>query len=152
MDTQNSFSTIIKQFTQMNTNALQTFERINQAVTSSDESVTVSIDLFGTPDDDGNTTIKTYQIPSFGYLDKEIKRLENNLKALSGTGTSDATIKLADGSFKRIVTQRLKTPANDLVSLPLPTEFETTDNDFFEDFSSFWSLISVLSVFAIFIF
>ena len=134
MDTQNSFSGIIKQFTQMNTNALQTFERINQAVTSSDDSVTVSIDLFGTPDDDGNTTIKTYQIPSFGYLDKEIKRLENNLKALTGVGTADTTIKLADGSFKRIVTQKLKTPANDLTSLPLPTEFEITDNDFFEDF------------------
>ena len=64
MDTQNSFSTIIKQFSQMNANAIEAFERINQAVTSSDESVTISVDLFGTPDDDGNTTIKTYQIIS----------------------------------------------------------------------------------------
>jgi len=134
MDTQNSFSTIIKQFSQMNANAIEAFERINQAVTSSDESVTISVDLFGTPDDDGNTTIKTYQIPSFGYLDKEIKRLERNLQALSGVGTADTTIKLPDGSFKRILTQKLKTPAQDLTSLSLPTTFETTDNDFFEDF------------------
>ena len=134
MDTQNSFSSIIKQFTQMNANALETFERINQAVTTSDDSVTVSIDLFGTPDDDGNTTIKTYQIPSFGYLDREIKRLESNLKALTGVGTSDASVKLPDGSIQRIVTRKLKTPASDLTSLSLPTQFETTDNDFFEDF------------------
>ena len=84
MDTQNSFSGIIKQFTQMNANTLETFERINSAITSSDDSLTISVDLFGTPDDDGNTTIKTYQIPSFGFLDREIKRLETNLKALSG--------------------------------------------------------------------
>ena len=134
MDTQNSFSSIIKQFTQMNVNALETFERINQAVTSSDDAITVSVDLFGTPDDDGNTTIKTYQIPSFGYLDKEIKRLESNLKALSGVGTSDASVKLPDGSIQRIITRKLKTPANDLTSIALPTQFETTDNDFFEDF------------------
>lgn len=134
MDTQNSLNSVIRQFTQMNTNALETFERINQAVTTQDESITVSIDLFGTPDEDGNTTIKTYQIPSFGFLNKEIKRLENNIKALSGIGTSNATVQLPDGSFQRVITKKLKTPANDLQTIDLPTSFETTDNDFFEDF------------------
>ena len=134
MDTQNSFSGIIKQFTQMNANALETFERINEAITSEKDSITVSVDLFGTPDDDGVTTIKTYQIPSFGFIDREIKRLENNIKALSGVGTADATVQMPDGSFKKIISRKLKTPANDLTSLALPTEFETTDNDFFEDY------------------
>ena len=134
MDTQNSFSGIIKQFTQMNANALETFERINEAMTSEKDSITVSVDLFGTPDDDGVTTIKTYQIPSFGFIDREIKRLENNIKALSGVGTADATVQMPDGSFKKIISRKLKTPANDITSIALPTEFETTDNDFFEDY------------------
>ena len=134
MDTQNSFSGIIKQFTQMNANALETFERINESMTSEKDSITVSVDLFGTPDDDGVTTIKTYQIPSFGFLDREIKRLENNIKALSGVGTADATVQMPDGSFKKIISRKLKTPANDLSSIALPVEFETTDNDFFEDY------------------
>mgnify|MGYP001279992117 CR=1 FL=1 len=134
MDTQNSFSGIIKQFTQMNANALETFERINEAITSEKDSITVSVDLFGTPDDDGVTTIKTYQIPSFGFIDREIKRLENNIKALSGVGTADATVQMPDGSFKKIISRKLKTAANDLTSIALPTEFETTDNDFFEDY------------------
>ncbi len=134
MDTQNSFSGIIKQFTQMNANALETFERINEAITSEKDAITVSVDLFGTPDDDGVTTIKTYQIPSFGFLDREIKRLENNIKALSGVGTTDATVQMPDGSFKKIIARKLKTPANDLTSIALPVEFETTDNDFFEDY------------------
>jgi len=134
MDTQNSLNSILRQFTQMNTNALETFERINQAVTTQDESITVSIDLFGAPDEDGNTTIKTYQIPSFGFLNKEIKRLENNIKSLSGIGTANATVQLPDGSFQRVITKKLKTPANDLTAVDLPTTFETTDNDFFEDF------------------
>ena len=134
MDTQNSFSGIIKQFTQMNANALETFERINEAMTSEKDAITVSVDLFGTPDDDGVTTIKTYQIPSFGFIDREIKRLENNIKALSGVGTADATVQMPDGSFKKIIARKLKTPANDLTSIALPTQFVTTDNDFFEDY------------------
>jgi hypothetical protein len=134
MDTQNSFSGIIKQFTQMNANALETFERINEAITSEKDAITVSVDLFGTPDDDGVTSIKTYQIPSFGFLDREIKRLENNIKALSGVGTVDATVQMADGTYKKIIARKLKTPANDLQSITLPTSFETTDNDFFEDY------------------
>ena len=134
MDTQNSFSGIIKQFTQMNANALETFERINEAITSEKDAITVSVDLFGTPDDDGVTSIKTYQIPSFGFLDREIKRLENNIKALSGIGTANATVQMPDGSFRKILARKLKTPANDLTSIALPTTFETTDNDFFEDY------------------
>ena len=118
----------------MNANALETFERINESMTSEKDSITVSVDLFGTPDDDGVTTIKTYQIPSFGFIDREIKRLENNIKALSGVGTADATVQMPDGSFKKIISRKLKTPANDLTSIALPTGFETTDNDFFEDY------------------
>ena len=134
MDTNNSFSGIIKQFTQMNANALETFERINEAITSEKDSITVSVDLFGTPDDDGVTTIKTYQIPSFGFLDREIKRLEKNIKQLSGVGTADSTVQMPDGSFKKIISRKLKTPANDLSLIELPTKFITTDNDFFEDY------------------
>ena len=118
----------------MNANALETFERINEAITSEKDAITVSVDLFGTPDDDGVTSIKTYQIPSFGFLDREIKRLENNIKALSGIGTANATVQMPDGSFRKILARKLKTPANDLTSIALPTTFETTDNDFFEDY------------------
>ena len=84
MDTYNSFSEVIKRFSQLNANSLEIFEGINKAVSSDQDAVTITIDLFGKDTPEGEETIQTYQIPSFSFLDREIKRLENNLKALSG--------------------------------------------------------------------
>ena len=126
-NTKNSLSTALSQFIRLNKNALETFQRINEAVTSSNENVTV--DLF---DDENN--IKRIQLPSFGFLKNEITRLENDIKNLSGLGDSDTLVKLADGTSRRVITSRLKSPANDIVSLNSPATFEYKNNWFFEDF------------------
>ena len=126
-NTKNSLSTALSQFIRLNKNALETFQRINEAVTSSKENVTV--DLF---DDENN--IKRIQLPSFGFLKNEITRLENDIKNLSGLGDSDTLVKLADGTHRRVITSRLKSPANDIVSLNAPGTFEYKNNWFFEDF------------------
>ena len=65
--TKNSLSTLLSQFIRLNRNALEIFERINEAVTSTKE--TVNVDLF---DDDSN--LKRIQIPSFGYLKNELTK------------------------------------------------------------------------------
>lgn len=134
MDTYNSFSEVIKRFSQLNANSLEIFEGINKAVSSDQDAVTITIDLFGKDTPEGEETIQTYQIPSFSFLDREIKRLENNLKALSGAGNSDARMQLPDGSFKKIITKKFKSPANDITSINTPTFFESASNDFFEDY------------------
>jgi hypothetical protein len=126
-NTKNSLSTALSQFIRLNKNALETFQRINEAVTSSNENVTV--DLF---DDENN--IKRIQIPSFGFLKNEITRLENDIKNLSGLGDSDTLVKLADGTSRRVITSRLQSAANDITSLSVPGTFEYKNNWFFEDF------------------
>jgi len=126
-NTKNSLSTALSQFIRLNKNALEIFNRINEAVTSDKENITV--DLF---DDENN--LKRVQLPSFGFLKGEITRLENDIKNLSGLGDSDTIVKLADGTHRRVITSKLKSPANDIESLSVPGTFEYKNNWFFEDF------------------
>jgi hypothetical protein len=127
MNTNNSLSTIIKQFLEINTNTLNAFERINEAVISDRE--TVPLDILT---EDGGT--KTVYVPAFGYMNRELKRLEQNMKALAGLSDGTAKVRLADGSYQKILKSSLKTPAADIGTLNRPNTFEVKSNYFFEDF------------------
>jgi len=129
MNVKNSLSSLVEQFLQMNQNAIETFERINEAITSDDK--TVKIDLLKE-----NNAIKTIEIPSFGYITRELKRLDDTVKAMSAMGDGAASIKLSDGSFRTLIKSKIKTAAQPITSLNLPTQFKTQSNIFFESFLS----------------
>lgn len=128
MSASNSISQLLEQFLELNTNSLETFKRINEAITTDKE--TVSIDLFNSR----TNTMETIQIPAFGYLKREIDRLNSNLSSISGLEGSNANVRLKDGSFRTIHTSRLKGPSPSITSLASPTQFSTKLNDFFENF------------------
>lgn len=111
----------------MNQNSIENFEKISEAITT--DKKTVSLDLF---DEKGN--IKTVQVPAFGYLKREIERLDLNFKSLSGLSSGDTTVKMADGTFRQINKSKLKTPAKSVTLISAPTEFITKSNNFFESF------------------
>ena len=126
MNTNNSISNSLKKLLEINTNSLKTFERINEAVTTNEKSIPLEILT-----DEGT---KIVSIPGFGYMKRELERLDNNLKALSGLGKGSTKVKLPDGTFQNIVTTSLKTPANDITNLARPTAFISKPNYFAEDF------------------
>jgi len=126
MNTNNSISTVIKQLLEINVNSLKTFERINEAVTTDKKSIPLEL-LTG----DGT---KTVYVPAFGYMQRELERLDTNLKALTDLTDGTSKIKLADGTYQRIYTGNLKSPANDITSVNKPSEFGIKSNYFFEDF------------------
>lgn len=128
MSASNSISQLLEQFLELNTNALETFNRINEAITTNKE--TVVIDLFNS----NTNQMETIQIPAFGYLKREIERLNNNINSISGLEGSDANVRLKDGSYRTIHTARLKGPSKSITSLASPTTFSTKLNEFFEDF------------------
>lgn len=123
----NSISQIIRQFLEMNQNSLQTYEKISEAITT--DKKTVAVDLF-----DQNGQLKTVQVPAFGYLKREIERLDANMKSLSGLGQGDATVKMQDGTFRQIQKSKLKAPAQNVTSVSAPKVFATQSNYFFESF------------------
>ena len=57
----NSISTLLPQLLRLFNNSLESFEKVNEAITSSRESVAVDVQ-----NDDG--TIQRLTIPSFGFL------------------------------------------------------------------------------------
>ena len=128
MSASNSISHLLEQFLELNTNSLETFKRINEAITTDKE--TVSIDLFNSK----TNKMETIQIPAFGYLKREIERLNSNLSSISGLEGSNANVRLKDGSLRTIHTSRLKGPSPSITSLASPTQFSTKLNDFFENF------------------
>jgi hypothetical protein len=128
MSASNSISQLLEQFLELNTNSLETFVRINEAITTDKE--TVSIDLFNSK----TGKMETIQIPAFGYLKREIDRLNSNVSSISGLEGSNANVRLKDGSFRTIHTSRLKGPSPSITSLASPTQFSTKLNDFFENF------------------
>jgi len=127
MNTNNSISSVIKQLLEINVNSLKTFERINEAVTT--EKQTIPLELLAS---DGTT--KTVYVPAFGYMKRELERLDQNVRALTDLGDSTSKVKLPDGTYQRIYTGTLKSPANDIAELVSPSEFGIKSNYFFEDF------------------
>jgi len=126
MNTNNSISSVIKQLLEINVNSLKTFERINEAVTTDKKSVPLELLT-----QDGTQTV---YVPSFGFMRRELERLDQNIKALTDLGDGSSRVKLADGTYQRIYTGTLKSPANDIATLNRPVEFNVKQNYFFEDF------------------
>ena len=111
----------------MNQNSLENYEKISEAITT--DKKTVSLDLF---DEQGN--LKTVQVPAFGYLKREIERLDQNFKSISGIGTTDAAVRMKDGTYRQIQKAKLKSPANSVTNIDTPREFVAKTNNFFESF------------------
>tara|TARA_R110000851_G_scaffold17727_4_gene56097 strand:+ start:1797 stop:5474 length:3678 start_codon:yes stop_codon:yes gene_type:complete len=128
MSAQNSISQLLEQFLELNTNSLETFNRINEAISTDKETVTV--DLW----DPSGEGVKSVQIPAFGYLKREIERLNKNLESISGVEGNGASVRLKDGTYRKVYTSRLKGPSKPITSLASPTKFNTKLNEFFEDF------------------
>jgi hypothetical protein len=126
MNTNNSISSVIKQLLEINVNSLKTFERINEAVTTDKQNVPLELLT-----SEGTQTV---YVPSFGYMRRELERLDQNIKALTDLGDSTSKVKLPDGTYQRIYTGTLKSPANDITDLNRPSEFNIKSNYFFEDF------------------
>ena len=128
MSANNSISKLLEQFIELYNNSLATFEKTNEAITTDKE--TVTIDLF----DPNAGNIKTVQVPSFGYLKRELERLSNNVESLTGANDASSNVRLKDGTFRKVFTSKLKGPAPTITSISAPTVFEARPNEFFEDF------------------
>ena len=126
-DTNNSFSTTIEEFARLQVQLLEILKGVSTAVTSSEE--TVNLTFNSTP-----TTEVQYQVPSFGYLESSIKRIDNTISKLIGLDSSDANIRQADGTFKTIYQSKLLKSPERITSVPVPNSFNYKNNWIFENF------------------
>ena len=122
----NSLQTFLPELLRLFNNSLESFEKVNQAITSSRDSVTVNIQ-----NNDGTNSRLT--IPSFGFLKNSVDRLNTNINTITNFNDGNSSIRLADGTFRKLVLAKLPTEAQDLTSLNSINEFDIKPNWFFEE-------------------
>ena len=122
----NSISTMLPELLRLFNNSLESFEKVNQAITSSNESVTINIQ-----NNDGTNSRVT--IPSFGFLKNSVDRLQNNIDTITNVGGQNSSIRLSDGTFRKLVLAKLPTEATDLTSINSIENFNIKPNWFFEE-------------------
>ena len=125
----NSLSTTLPELIKLFTNALESFEKVNTAATTDEEAVTVNIE-----EPDGS--INKITIPSFGYLKNSINRLENNVKAISNLDGNGSTLRLSDGTYRKLLIDKLPSEALDIEKMQGVSEFNIKSNWFFENLIS----------------
>ena len=83
----NSIQTMLPELLRLFNNSLESFEKVNQAITSSRDSVTVNIQ-----NNDGTNSRIT--IPSFGFLKNSVDRLNTNINTITNTSTNTLPIRI----------------------------------------------------------
>ena len=127
MDTKYSLTTLLNDLLKLQNNSYQIINQLSQVVSSNSETVDIPIA-------DANGTIQTVSIPSFGSMKNQLTRMENNIKSISGIGDYDSSVQLSDGTFRKVLISKLQKEADDITSMPIPKEFNTRENWFFESF------------------
>lgn len=125
--TNNSLTQFLQQLLRIQKNSMEIVAKLSQITSSSAESVIVSLE-------DQAGTSNTYELPSIGYIKSEIGRIDKNFNSLIGQDGADVTVRMPDGSFKKIIQSTLFKEPRLIGSLNVPTTFDRKNNWFFESF------------------
>ena len=125
MNNKGSFTTVAQNIVAYNTNVLNLLTQLNSLFVTSDDSVTVDFV-------DTNQVLTTYDIPSWGFLTKEIQRLNNNINTLFAINENGAIIQTAENIWKKIILVDLNQEPNQIQSLNQIQNFEANRNHFFD--------------------
>jgi hypothetical protein len=125
--TNNSLTQFLQQLLRIQKNSMEIVGKLNDVTISNAQTIVIEQES-----QDG--TVKTYEVPSIGFLKNQISRLDTNFNTLSGLDGGDVTVRMPDGSFKKIVQSTLfKTPST-IGQLLVPSKFNRKNNWFFESF------------------
>jgi hypothetical protein len=127
MAAQSSFSQVADQIVNYNTNTINILTGIDQAMKTTDSSVTVKVT------DSTGLTSSLVSIPSFNSLQSQIKSLENSVKAIYSIDYGSALLQTVGSSgFKKVVTVNLNREPSDVSGLVSPVNFVTNKNWIFD--------------------
>jgi len=127
MDTKYSLTTLLNNLLKLQNNGYQIITKLSDVVSSNAD--TVEVDVM-----DSTGTIQKVYIPSYGALKNQMIQMEQNIKSLSAVGDTSTSVQLSDGSFRKILVSSLLKEAEDIQTMPVPTNFNKKENWFFESF------------------
>ena len=120
----NSFAENMRKTITAQTNALALLESIQKSISTKD--TVVQYDYENLKD----SSVTTYQLPSYISVTNRLKALERNMSNLSA---GRSTITFNDGSRRQIVLTNLPQTPNRITSVQAPSTFKIDSNWFFED-------------------
>ncbi len=126
MAEQNSISTLLPELLRLFNNSMEGFEKVNEAITSDSNSVTVNIQ-------NDNGTVSRITVPSFGFLKNSVDRLDKNIETITNISGGGSSVRLSDGTFRKLVLAKLPTEAADVTDMNSVNEFNIKPNWFFEE-------------------
>lgn len=122
MDSVNSFATLAEKITILNKNCVEILTKVNDLVSSEQDSVNI---LYN-----NNGVLDSYSQPTVGYLKNQIDTLNQNMKRMASI---DGYTYVRDGqSYKRIMTSDLNKEPAPIGSINQVKTFTPTNNHFFE--------------------
>lgn len=120
-----SYIKIQEQIVNYNNNILDLISQLNSLVGSNDSSVQISFT-------DENRNLTTYDLPSWGYLQKEIKRLNNNINTLFAINENGARIQTSDNVWRKLILVDLEEEPNPIQNVSILNNFISDQNHFFD--------------------
>lgn len=127
MDTKYSLTTLLNDLLRLQNNSYQIISKVSDLVSSKSDTIEM-------PVMDANGVIQSVQVPSFGAIKDQLTRLESDVKSIAGIGETESSVRLSDGSFRKILVSNFQREAADIKSMPVPISFNTKENWFFESF------------------
>ena len=125
--TNNSLTQFLTQLLRIQKNSMEIVGKLSQVTTSSAQSVFINLE-----DSTGTTT--QYEVPSIGHIENEISRIDKNFNSIIGLDGGNVTVRMADGSFKKIIQSSLFKEPKKIGQLLVPSTFNSKNNWFFESF------------------
>jgi hypothetical protein len=125
----NSSNSFIAELTRINKNAIEILNTLALTASTASESVDVRLTL-------ENNQVSTLTIPSLGYINNELIRLNNNINQLAGIGQTDVLVRQQDGSYQKVIAVNLNPAPRRISSLTVPVDFVPRDNYFFNNLVS----------------
>lgn len=124
----NSLTSLLNDLLKYQNNSLEILNALTNATTTESDFVTVKVT-------DSNNVVQAVAIPSFAVIKSQIDVLNNNVKSLTGLGDKSSTsVKLDDGSFRKVLMSSFQKEAADINTLNVPSTFNKRENWFFESF------------------
>ena len=125
--TNNSMTQFLQQLLRIQRNSMEIVGKLTEVTKSDADTVFLSLeDQFGAS--------QSYELPTIGALKNDITRIDNNFNMLIGQNGETVTVRLADGSFRKIVEASLFKEPRKIGSLLVPSSFNKKNNWFFESF------------------
>ena len=121
----NSFVSFLEQIALLNKNSVEIITKLNDVVSSNQD--VVSVDMV---EPDGTTA--KYQLPSVGYLKKQVDIANANIRKLSGLQADNSVIIIDGKSSKKIQSIDINREPSPITTLNNVTKFQEHNNWFFE--------------------